>query len=805
MMPASPATRGSAAKGAAATAALAALADDSDSDAGFDLIRAARSHRAASLNAPRETAGARAGVPASGPARAPAGAPAAGKGGTESEDEFDIIAAAKQQRSAAAGARPFKKAWTWAAHKVRAAGGDTAAPAQSPGKGQQEGAAQDAPAAESEDSNEDRLRAARRQPLPALSSTPQPEGAAPPPPQQQPVGPAAEQHVLERKEPPSTVMDKADRRQPFSVSEHSSGHAELPAVSPPQVPPLPLQNRPATAASASTSAQQLTLEQLAAADLPALSATDLGPSQVSPAERSPPPRAAEPLSSGSASARAARSGRRAPAPLPAWAPEPAAESPPGAAAGESPGPLPPPPVFPSLAELGGLIQQSVAGAVGDLRMGIHTLESALASSRQEQSAATAELRGTIERMQARAEESGREVRGCAERLGSMAQDAAALRARLDEVERRQAEGATVTATAATAARGETAAAPAPVPALAPVVQGPAAPAPVAPVPWSPGKADDTDGLGTLAILRRLSLLEDRVAGQLRSLAAGEGAAPASRPASEAGSPPRRPASPRPGPYPRPHSVCSDGGCQRRRASPASAARSPSGLGRQQMYSGAGAVCGLFFDATQATEVLSDCEAYGGGARGRPPGGSSRAEPEVNKQIQETHALVAGIQAQIASIKSSLLCATSALGCSERERGSLARRVAAVEGRQRNIAATSACAARLDAATVDGVASLGKRLAVLEQRVADVQREATSGAVRLGALEWRVDRSAEATVGALQASEARQDKLRTELRSVGATAMLAEARAGAMARELGCVERRLAASPARGARALFSPY
>lgn len=107
---------------------------------------------------------------------------------------------------------------------------------------------------------------------------------------------------------------------------------------------------------------------------------------------------------------------------------------------------------------------------------------------------------------------------------------------------------------------------------------------------------------------------------------------------------------------------------------------------------------------------------GDGARGRSGGATER-------QVAETHALIASIQSQIQDIKGSLGAASTALCNGAAERGGLVRRLEALEDRQVGLEqrqvglGVMATAAPLDAATVEGMASLGRRVKQLEARLA----------------------------------------------------------------------------------------
>lgn len=285
---------------------------------------------------------------------------------------------------------------------------------------------------------------------------------------------------------------------------------------------------------------------------------------------------------------------------------------------------------------------------------------------QEAADGTADLRGRLDRLQTSSASQAQEVSGALQALqGELAQQ----RSRLEAVERAQqacpASGPASTASPAKPAEALDEAPPAPVPPLAPVPQPTPAPASVGP---ECGSAAPT----VAAILRRLGALEDRVEQHLHTIeaACALGGGPSSAPVS-----PTRSGSwseqEQAGHYHHHH---------RRADSPSSAAAGRS-LSRAQRAA-AVAAAAVYGSDSLASEVgqlvegsplkyapacweayeaapgsprigaaglarpASAGPGYSSGGR-RPPSSAerSRSRQEVEKQVAQTHAIIAGLQSQ----------------------------------------------------------------------------------------------------------------------------------------------------------------
>lgn len=174
-----------------------------------------------------------------------------------------------------------------------------------------------------------------------------------------------------------------------------------------------------------------------------------------------------------------------------------------------------------------------------------------------------------------------------------------------------------------------------------------------------------------------------------------------------------------------------------------------------------------------------------GTSGTGGGSASKRSRAVELQVAETHGLIAGIQTQIAAIKNSLAHASGELDARRQEASYNTQRLDQLERTDRHM---------VEASNLCGAVSLERRVRSLEEQVASASRQAAAGgalaretSAALRGLEWRVDKSAGATIGTIKALEARQDRARSELHSVAATATLAEAKG---ATEVARLQRRI---------------
>ncbi|GAB4823757.1 hypothetical protein N2152v2_010803 [Parachlorella kessleri] len=183
-------------------------------------------------------------------------------------------------------------------------------------------------------------------------------------------------------------------------------------------------------------------------------------------------------------------------------------------------------------------------------------------------------------------------------------------------------------------------------------------------------------------------------------------------------------------------------------------------------------------------------------------GSSSAGGRVDRQVAETQRLIAGIQDQIAQIKGSL----SDLGCSGRvEQEGMGRRLAQLEQSQRAQQDAARYKAVLCQAQADQAVELARRVRALEGKVASLQQRADDSGVdlslRVGALEWRLDKSSGATLDTLMALERRQDRLYDQLAGVRDTSTAASS---SLSGEMARLSRKVAAHCVT-ARPLFRNY
>ncbi|PRW33219.1 hypothetical protein C2E21_7740 [Chlorella sorokiniana] len=403
----------------------------------------------------------------------------------------------------------------------------------------------------------------------------------------------------------------------------------------------------------------------------------------------------------------------------------------------------------SLADLGDVLGSVVDGLKSSLSADIGRLEAGWAQRWREQADSTAELRGRLDRMAAASDGQAQEVAG---RLQALQGELAQQRSRLEAVER------------------------ASVAAIQPV--GPCSGGDIAPTQGDEPQPASSPAPATSvqAIMRRLSLLESRAAavaaaavwgstngtdGSEASLAAGSlpgGSKPAragwcGSPASLASSPRIRTAAP---------------------ARPASAGPGYGGYGSGSMEEG-----------LPGWRAPSSC------------GPSRRSRADVDAQVADTHALISGIHGQIAAIKSSPAGATGELHARRAEAASTAQRLDALER-------TDRCMASVESANLSSVMALERRVRELEGTVEAASTDAATGRAEvkqaraaLAALEWRVDKSSDATIGTLKALEARQDKMRSELHAVAGTATLAGAKADSLMAEVARLQRRVHGSGGGG--------
>ncbi|KAL4440068.1 hypothetical protein ABPG75_003069 [Micractinium tetrahymenae] len=516
-----------------------------------------------------------------------------------------------------------------------------------------------------------------------------------------------------------------------------------------------------------------------------------------------------------------RAHSRAPSNMPPQ--ELAAVGVPGERSPPAAGPLPAAVAVPlaSLAELSGMVSGVVGDMAASLRSDIGRLEQGWQERWAAQQASTADLRQRLDGLQAAGASQAQEVAG---RLQGMASELAAQRSRLDAVERaqqapppQQQQGSA----AASPAKGMAASAASEI--------GQAAVPPAAASPSAPavgGAASSPRGATVDDIMRRLSLLESRVGTQLQQIE--EACLPAS--------PRSAPISPlKSGPWPAgPFASAASPQCRspsRRadsRAAQAAAVAAALVYGCEGMYGspsqgmdsslhgseeseaaqlGWGActsfeaalpgspriqASGMARPASAAAACYGGGGGQGGGRRspGAGSGPASKRSRAVELQVAETHAIIAGIQQQIAAIKGSLAHAGGELEARRQEAGATALRLD-------QLARTDRRMVKVEAANLAGACSLERRVRGLEETVASAARQAAAGGVlaretsaALKALEWRVDQSADATIGTFKALEARVDKHRSELGAVAATATLADAKAASLAAEVARLQRRV---------------